>query len=238
MKTKIALVLGLGVAATGLTGCSMQQVGGIARAVLGALQGSGLLGDGSRFAPGAGNAGALAGAVTGGLPGAGGPAGAPAAPTAPATGLAGGPTGQGAPAPNGATAADNAANIVASAGSQRDRYADDGGLHLTQYGGPTDRTPDGNTEAGLGNRNNRLTDTSLALSPDLIRQYGLTGGESISIATSSGTYFLGTYDDTTGDTSRPDVIDVYDPTDRLGRDNFFGEVQPGDWRLVVGSSLA
>jgi hypothetical protein len=166
----------------------------------------------------------------------------PAAPattgTAGTTGTAstaGAPTGTPA-APTGNSAAANVTALLAAGGATRGgSVANDGRLAFTQYGGPSDRTPDANTQRQLGNRNNTLRSTSLALSPNLIREYGLRGGEQISIAVGGRTFFLGTYDDTTGSQTRNNVIDVYDPTDSLGRDNFMANVAPGAWRLVVGS---
>lgn len=136
--------------------------------------------------------------------------------------------------PNGNSAAANAKSMLSSGVITRGSKRFDGRLNFTQYGGPTDGTPDKYTQAGMGNRGNRLRATSLALSPDLIRKYGLRGGETISIKTSRGTFFLGHYDDTTGNKREPNVIDVYDPTDSLGRDSFMANVPAGQWELVIG----
>jgi len=124
------------------------------------------------------------------------------------------------------------AGILASGGR-----TNNGQLTFTQYGGPTDGTPDKYTAAGLGNRGNQLRPTSLALSPDLIAKYGLRGGEEISVRTSQGTFFLGHYDDTTGSRSNQNVIDVYDPNDQLGRDSFLRNIPPGQWELVIGNRV-
>jgi len=124
--------------------------------------------------------------------------------------------------------------MVSSGFINRGSKAFDGRLNITQYGGPSDRTPDKYTKMGLGNRNNKLRPTSLALSPDLIRKYGLKGGESIYIKTSQGTRFLGHYDDTTGNKNEPNVIDIYDKTDSLGNDNFLATIPKGQWELVIG----
>lgn len=134
----------------------------------------------------------------------------------------------------GATAADNAFSLASTAAQIGSGKANDGRLTLTQYGGPTDRTPDANTQARIGNRDNTLRPSSLALAPNLIREYGLKGGEAIYVKTSRGNYFLGTYDDTTGNTKQNNVIDVYDPTDRLGQDNFIASIPPGGWQLAIG----
>lgn len=136
------------------------------------------------------------------------------------------------------SAADNAFTLASTAAQSGLGKANDGRLTLTQYGGPSDRTPDTNTQNGIGNRNNRLRATSLALSPNLIREYGLRGGEAIYIQTAQGTMFLGTYDDTTGNSRENNVIDVYDPTDRLGRDSFLASIPAGGWRLQVGARNA
>ena len=136
------------------------------------------------------------------------------------------------PSPAG-SAAGNAKSLVSSGFATTGGKAFDGRLNLSQYGGPSDRTKDANTMKGIGNRDNKLRSSSLALSPDLIAKYGLKGGEAISIQTPQGTRYLGTYDDTTGNRSEGNVIDIYDPTDSLGRDNFMGNIK-GDWKLVVG----
>ena len=132
------------------------------------------------------------------------------------------------------TAASNAQSMLSSGYISRGSKAFDGRLNITQYGGPSDKTPDKYTKMGLGNRNNKLRPTSLALSPDLIRKYGLKGGETISIKTSKGTVFLGHYDDTTGNKNEPNVIDIYDKTDSLGQDNFLATIPAGQWELVIG----
>ncbi|MFZ2957898.1 MAG: hypothetical protein WA705_13505 [Candidatus Ozemobacteraceae bacterium] len=134
---------------------------------------------------------------------------------------------------SGGAASTNAQAMMSSGFLSRGTKAFDGRLNITQYAGPSDRTKDANTKAGLGNRNNRLRSSSLALSPDLITRYGLKGGESISIQTPQGTRYLGTYDDTTGNKVEPNVIDIYDPTDSLGSDNFMGNIK-GNWQLIVG----
>ncbi len=134
----------------------------------------------------------------------------------------------------GGSAASNAQSMLSSGFINRGSKAFDGRLNITQYGGPSDRTKDKYTEMGLGNRNNKLRPTSLALSPDLIRKYGLKGGESIYIKTPQGTRFLGHYDDTTGNKSEPNVIDIYDKTDSLGQDNFLATIPKGQWELVIG----
>ncbi|HOT27299.1 MAG TPA: hypothetical protein PLU72_03850 [Candidatus Ozemobacteraceae bacterium] len=136
------------------------------------------------------------------------------------------------PSPAG-SAPSNAQSLISSGFATTGTKAFDGRLNLTQYAGPSDRTKDKNTMMGIGNRDNKLRSSSLALSPDLISKYGLKGGEAISIQTPQGTRYLGTYDDTTGNRNEPNVIDIYDPTDSLGNDSFMGNVK-GDWKLVVG----
>ena len=103
---------------------------------------------------------------------------------------------------------------------------------------PDGPNPDKYTSAGLGNRGNRLRPTSLALSPNLISQYGLRGGEEIYLRANGQTVFLGHYDDTTGNRSENNVIDVYDPADKLGRDSFMANIPAGGWELVVGNRSA
>ncbi len=130
------------------------------------------------------------------------------------------------------SAAQNALDLLGAGVIKRGTKKFDGRLNLTQYGGPTDGTPDKYTQAGMGNRGNRLRETSLALSPDLIKKYSLKGGEKIYIQTNGRTHYLGTYDDTTGNKREPNVIDIYDPGDRLGRDSFMANIPAGQWSLI------
>ena len=65
----------------------------------------------------------------------------------------------------------------------------------------------------------------------------MKGGEAIYVQASGQTRYLGTYDDTTGDKSRNNVIDVYDPQDRLGNDSFIANIPAGQWSLVVGNPV-
>lgn len=211
-----------------LVGCSqVQQQNGLiaAQAILGVAQ--------VLVATGSSNQ-QLAGSVTSALPAGLSNAQAAPAPFAPQPLT----LQSGAAATGTGSAADNAFTLASTAAQSGLGKANDGRLTLTQYGGPSDRTPDTNTQNGIGNRNNRLRATSLALSPNLIREYGLRGGEAIYIQTAQGTMFLGTYDDTTGNQRENNVIDVYDPTDRLGRDSFLASIPAGGWRLQVGARNA
>jgi|GEM_PF-3229637 len=132
------------------------------------------------------------------------------------------------------SAADNIKALANAGIVNQGSFSNNGQITFTQYGGGSDRTPDQWTQAGLGNRGNTLRATSLALSPNLIREYGLKGGEEISVRVNGQTYFLGHYDDTTGSQSRNNVIDVYDPNDSLGNDSFCASIQAGQWELVIG----
>ena len=157
--------------------------------------------------------------------------GQPAAPAAPAPGPSpAGPAASALPPASGSAVANVRALVAAGAAAPGARGAD-GRLVITQYGGPTDRTPDAATQAGMGNRGNRLTATSVALSPDLIAALALHGGETIAVTVDSRDYPLGTYDDTTGDHQHPNTIDTYDPTDALGQDTFLATVPAGRWTL-------
>lgn len=193
------------------------------------MTGCGAIGDGAAPA-----GGVLGAAPVNGANGQGAPAPRPLA--GPVTGSlvpSGGSNG----AIGGGSAPDNAASLASAAGVAGAGKSNDGRLTLTQYGGPTDRTPDSLTASGIGNRSNRLRPTSLALSPNLISRYGLRGGESIFVRTAQGTFFLGHYDDTTGG-GGSNVIDVYDPGDRLGRDSFIASIPAGGWQLAVGDRTA
>lgn len=142
------------------------------------------------------------------------------------------------PAFGGPSGVANVAALVAAGIAVRGARGDDGRLTFTQYGGKADRTPDANSNAGIGNRGNRLGPLSLALSPDLIATHRLKGGERIAVSVHGVTYELGTYDDTTGDHTHTNVIDVYDPGDVLGNDDFLASIPAGTWLLVIDGAAA
>ena len=138
----------------------------------------------------------------------------------------------------GSSAPSNALTLANASAQNNVGKANDGRLTLTQYGGPTDNYSDSLTRARKGNRDNTLRPTSLALSANLIREFGLKGGESIYVKTAKGNFFLGTYDDTTGNSAQNNVIDVYDPQDSLGSNAFLASIPPGGWQLAVGPKVA
>jgi RHS repeat-associated protein len=98
-------------------------------------------------------------------------------------------------------------------------YRDNGranpnGVYLTHYGpgtriGGWDPTNDSGTNRGVGNHENQLNGNSLAISPDVVRNYNLTLGGPVFV---NGQY-LGNYDDTPG---RPGTIDIYDYNNAAG----------------------
>lgn len=135
-----------------------------------------------------------------------------------------------------ARAVDRVLNMLHYGAIQAGARANDGRLVFTQYGGPSDRTPDANTKRQLGNRGNALGPDSLSLSPDLIGNYRLKGGERISVIIGAGAFDLGVYDDTTGDHTRPNTIDVYDPFDTMGHDDFLAFAPAGQWALLVNGN--
>lgn len=113
----------------------------------------------------------------------------------------------------------------------------DGRLHLTSYGSPGDTHLDKLTAQGMGNRGNRLRETSIALSTDLVRRYQLRGGEEIHLRAGNVSYFLGHYDDTTAKRLR-NTVDIYDPGSRLGQNSFLVSIPPGKWELVPRKTAA
>lgn len=92
-------------------------------------------------------------------------------------------------------------------------------VHFTTYGYEKRGDPDWDKKSanGIGNHGNKLVaGTSLAISDDLVNQYGLGLGETVSITTSDGRTISGTYDDTTGyvpgtKTPLTGIVDLYDP---------------------------
>lgn len=113
----------------------------------------------------------------------------------------------------------------------------DGRLNLTSYGSPGDTYLDELTAQGMGNRGNRLRDTSIALSADLVRRYQLRGGEEIHLQAGPRSFFLGHYDDTTAKRLK-NTVDFYDPGARLGKNSFLVSIPPGQWELVVRRTAA
>lgn len=137
-------------------------------------------------------------------------------------------------APSGGTAVENARALVAAGVARPGARGTDGRLHVSQYGGPTDHTPDDETRAGFGNRGNKLTPASIAISRDIVHEMGLHGGEVISVEVGGHAYPLGVYDDTSA-ARITNNVDVYDPGDALGRDTFLAVIAAGTWKLVASS---
>jgi hypothetical protein len=149
-----------------------------------------------------------------------------------------GPSGSGAPSATATrgTAPENVRAIVQAGVLKSPGSVGGGKLTFTHYGTSDDPNGDPLTRQKLGNRNNRLRSTSLALSPNLIRRFGLKGGEEVWLKSGGREFFVGHYDDTTGSQSRNDVIDVYDPNKRLGNNDFMASVPSGRWELVMRKS--
>jgi hypothetical protein len=112
------------------------------------------------------------------------------------------------------------------------RRSSDGSFFFTTYGGPNDRTPDSNTQKGLGNRNNLLSPGSVALSRDLISTHKPAPGASIYI---NGN-FLGYYDDSTADQYQGveirNTVDVYNPSGIMGQQ--LKKIDPNNWNITFG----
>lgn len=138
-----------------------------------------------------------------------------------------------APAVTGSAVA-NVQAILAAGVAKPGKRASDGRLVFSQYGGPTDRTPDSLTQAAKGNRGNTLNAMSVALSRDLIAKLSPKGGDDVVLEVDGHLWPVGHYDDSTG----PDAvncIDAYDPGDLLGQDTFMAVVPAGTWTLRVGA---
>ena len=95
-----------------------------------------------------------------------------------------------------------------------------GGVEITHYGYPGDPDGDSNSENGIGNHSNQLVGgVSLAFSPDLISEYHLQVGQTVTVTMANGQVLTGRFDDTTADwlTGR---VDIYDPNNTV---TFSGE---------------
>jgi hypothetical protein len=93
--------------------------------------------------------------------------------------------------------------------------ASGGGVKITHYGYAGDPNSDPNSANGIGNHNNQLVaGQSLAFSPDLIAEYHLAVGQSVTVTLANGQTLTGRFDDTTADylTGR---VDVYDPSNTI-----------------------
>jgi hypothetical protein len=89
------------------------------------------------------------------------------------------------------------------------------GVKISHYGYPGDSTPDTNSTNGIGNHNNQLVaEQSLAFSPDLIAEYHLQVGQTVTVTLANGEVLTGRFDDTTAAwlTGR---VDVYDPSNSI-----------------------
>jgi hypothetical protein len=109
----------------------------------------------------------------------------------------------------------------------------DGRLHFTSYGSANDSTPDSNTKQARGNHNNLLVLGSVALSPNLIRQYGPAFGAEVLV----NDVHIGYYDDSSASTykgsSIVNTIDIYDPANKYN-DKLFRVIPAGKWTLSFG----
>ncbi|MGA7127592.1 MAG: hypothetical protein WBZ19_14875, partial [Chthoniobacterales bacterium] len=95
-----------------------------------------------------------------------------------------------------------------------------GGVEITHYGYSGDPNGDSNSRNGIGNHSNQLVSgVSLAFSPDLIREYHLQVGQTVTVTMANGQVLTGRFDDTTADwlTGR---VDIYDPNNTV---TFSGE---------------
>jgi hypothetical protein len=95
-----------------------------------------------------------------------------------------------------------------------------GGVEITHYGYAGDPNGDSNSANGIGNHDNQLVSgVSLAFSPDLINEYHLQVGQTVTVTLANGQTLTGRFDDTTADwlTGR---VDIYDPNNTV---TFSGE---------------
>lgn len=93
-----------------------------------------------------------------------------------------------------------------------------GGLKLSNYGYPSDTTPDSNSAKGTGHRNNKLiAGESAAVSKSLADRLNLKHGDKLKIETTKGDFTV-FYHDTVPATDKrtgdlPETIDIYRPKD-------------------------
>jgi hypothetical protein len=90
-----------------------------------------------------------------------------------------------------------------------------GGVEITHYGYSGDPNGDSNSRNGIGNHSNQLVSgVSLAFSPDLISEYHLQVGQTVTVTMANGQVLTGRFDDTTADwlTGR---VDIYDPNNTV-----------------------
>ena len=116
-----------------------------------------------------------------------------------------------------AATSQNAANaqINPSTGFYNGSGGASGGVKITHYGYAGDSTPDWNSEHGIGNHNNQLVPgTSIAFSPDLIAEYHLTVGQSVTVTLANGQTLTGRFDDTTS-ADLTGRVDIYDPNNTI-----------------------
>lgn len=96
------------------------------------------------------------------------------------------------------------------------------GMKISRYGYKGDSTPDHNSSVGIGafgfdsQPGSLNPGKSLALSPDIVQQYGLRPGDSVQVQLSDGSTLLGQYADKTGDDPKTHLpllgrVDIYDP---------------------------
>jgi hypothetical protein len=90
-----------------------------------------------------------------------------------------------------------------------------GGVRITHYGYPGDPNSDPNSANGIGNHSNQLiAGQSIAFSPDLIAEYHLQVGQSVTITLANGQVLTGTFDDTTA-ANLTGRVDIYDPNNSI-----------------------
>jgi len=89
------------------------------------------------------------------------------------------------------------------------------GVKITHYGYVGDQNGDTASRNGIGNHDNQLVaGTSLAFSPDLIAEYHLTIGQSVTVTLANGQTLAGRFDDTTS-ADLSGRVDVYDPSNSI-----------------------
>jgi hypothetical protein len=89
------------------------------------------------------------------------------------------------------------------------------GVKITHYGYVGDLNGDTASRNGIGNHDNQLVPgTSLAFSPDLIAEYHLTVGQSVTVTLANGQTLTGRFDDTTA-ANLTGRVDVYDPSNSI-----------------------
>lgn len=108
--------------------------------------------------------------------------------------------------------------VKAPPGRETSMVVPKGGFKLSNYGYPSDTTPDSNSANGIGHSNNKLiAGESAAISKSLADRLKLKHGDKVKIETTKGDFTVFYHDTVPATDSRtgdlPETIDIYRPKD-------------------------